>query len=125
MRAHAQRFGAEVLPGRSVANICTMNSFKVVNTESGDEYCADSVLVATGSRYRRQTVPGEDDLIGAGIHFFTICDGVFYKGEEMLVIGGDDSGSLEGLFLTKFTTEITILEVGERPRAQPDTPGTG
>ena len=70
-------------------------------------------LVATGSRNRRLNVPGEEDLIGAGIHFCATCDGPFYKGEEMLVVGGFE----EGLFLTKFETKVTILEVGDTPRA--------
>ncbi|MDP6454958.1 MAG: FAD-dependent oxidoreductase, partial [SAR202 cluster bacterium] len=111
MREHAERFGVEVLPAQSVTSIGTMGNFKVVNTESGDEYCADSVLIATGSRYRRLNVPGGEDLIGAGIHFCATCDGPFYKDKELLVIGGGNSGFEEGLFLTKFGTKVTILEV--------------
>lgn len=88
-----------------------------MNTESGDDYRSDAVLVATGSRYRRLNGPGEEDLIGAGIHFCATCDGPFYKGEEMLVVGGGNSGFEEGLFLTKFETKVTILEVGDTPRA--------
>ena len=88
-----------------------------MNTESGDDYRSDAVLVATGSRYRRLNVPSEEDLIGAGIHFCATCDGPFYKGEEMLVVGGGNSGFEEGLFLTKFETKVTILEVGDTPRA--------
>ncbi len=117
MREHAERFGVEVLPAQSVTSIGTMGNFKVVNTESGDEYCADSVLIATGSRYRRLNVPGGEDLIGAGIHFCATCDGPFYKDKELLVIGGGNSGFEEGLFLTKFGTKVTILEVGDAPRA--------
>ena len=117
MREHAERFGVEILPAQSVTSVGTMGDIKVVKTESGDDYCADAVLIATGSRYRRLNVPGEDDLIGAGIHFCATCDGPFYKGEEMLVVGGGNSGFEEGLFLTKFATKITILEVGDRPRA--------
>ena len=92
-----------------------------MNTESGDAYCSDAVLIATGSRYRRLNVPGEEDPIGAGIHFCATCDGPFYKDEEMLVVGGCNSGFEEGLFLTlfltKFGTKVTILEVGDTPRA--------
>jgi thioredoxin reductase (NADPH) len=88
-----------------------------VNTESGDDYRSDAVLVATGSRYPRLNVPGEEDLIGTGIHFFATCDGPFHKDEEMLVVGGGNSGFEEGLFLTKFGTKVTILEVGDTSRA--------
>lgn len=117
MREHAERFGVEILPAQSVTSVGTLGDIKVVKTESGDDYCADAVLIATGSRYRRLNVPGEDDLIGAGIHFCATCDGPFYKDEEMLVVGGGNSGFEEGLFLTKFATKITILEVGDKPRA--------
>ena len=82
-----------------------------MNTESGDDYRSDAVLVATGSRYRRLNVPGEEDLIGAGIHFCATCDGPFF------VVRGGNSGFEEGLFLAKFGTKVTILEVGDTPRA--------
>ena len=59
-------------------------------------------------------MPGEEDFIGAGIHFCATCDGPFYKGQEMVVVGGGNSGIEEGLFLTKFATKVTVLEVQER-----------
>ena len=62
-------------------------------------------------------MPGEDDLIGAGIHFCATCDGPFYKGREVVVIGGGNSGLEEGLFLTKFATKVTVLEYAERLQA--------
>ena len=89
-------------------------SGKMISTEAGDEYCSSSVLVATGSKYRRLNVPGEEDYIGAGIHFCATCYGPFYKGQEMVVVGGGNSGIEEGLFLTKFATKITVLEVRDR-----------
>jgi thioredoxin reductase (NADPH) len=91
-----------------------MGDSKLVTTETGDEYCSDAVIIATGSRYRRLNLPGEEDLIGAGIHFCATCDGPFYKGQEMLVIGGGNSGVEEGLFLTKFATKVTIVEFADR-----------
>ena len=114
MRAHAERFGVEILPAQSVTRISVMGDYKVVVTETGDEYCADALIIATGTRYRRLNATGEEDLIGAGIHFCATCDGPFYKDQEMLVIGGGNSGVEEGLFLTKFASKVTILEVRER-----------
>ena len=71
-------------------------------------------------------VPGEDDLIGAGIHFCATCDGPFYKDQHVIVVGGGNSGVEEGLFLTKFASRVTLLERGERLRAsqvlQPELP---
>ena len=85
----------------------------MIATESGDSYCGRSVLLTPGATYRRLNVPGEDDLISAGIHICATCDGPFYNGKELVVVSGVE----EGLFLTKFATKVTILEVGDRLRA--------
>ncbi len=114
MKAQAERFGVEVLPAQSVTRISVAGMYKMVSTESGDEYCASALLLATGSRYRRLNVPGEEDLIGAGIHFCATCDGPFYNGQDMVVVGGGNSGVEEGLFLTKFANKVTVLEVRDR-----------
>ena len=76
------------------------------------------MLVATGSSYRRTGAPGEDDLIGAGIHFCATCDGPFYRGAaELMVLGGGNSGLQEGLFLTKFVDKVVVLEHNEKLQA--------
>jgi thioredoxin reductase (NADPH) len=73
------------------------------------------VLVATGASYRRLEIPGEDDYIGAGIHFCATCDGPFYKGsQEIVVIGGGNSAVAEGLHLTNFTEKVTLLVRGDK-----------
>jgi thioredoxin reductase (NADPH) len=117
MREHAERFEVEILPAQTVTSIEAQGDYKMISTESGDSYCGRSLLLTPGATYRRLNVPGEEDLIGAGIHFCATCDGPFYKGQELLVGGGGNSGVEEGLFLTKFATKVTILEVGERLRA--------
>ena len=73
--------------------------------------------MATGASYRRLGVPGEEDFIGAGVHFCATCDGPFYKGKDIVVVGGGNSGFQEGLFLTKFAKSVTIMEMGKQPRA--------
>lgn len=76
------------------------------------------MLIATGSTYRGLGVPGEDGLIGAGVHFCATCDGPFYRGaEELMVIGGGNSGLEEGLFLSQFANKIRILEYGPELKA--------
>jgi thioredoxin reductase (NADPH) len=75
------------------------------------------VLIATGARYRRLNVPGEDELIGINVHFCATCDGAFYKGKDVLVIGGGNSAFEEGLFLTRFATHVTIVYHGPQPKA--------
>ena len=114
MRAQTERFGVEVLPAQTVTGIGAEGDYRMVRTETGDEYCSKALLLVTGSRYRRLNVPGEDDLIGAGIHFCATCDGPFYKGEDMVVVGGGNSGVEEGLFLTKFANKVTVLELRDR-----------
>src|SRR4029453_13944141 len=80
-------------------------------------YHSRAALIASGSSYRRTNAPGEDDLIGAGIHFCAPCDGRFYKGaKEVLVLGGGESGLGEGLFLTQFVDKVTVVERGDRLR---------
>ena len=59
-------------------------------------------------------MPGEEDFVGAGISFCATCDGPFYKGEDLVVVGGGNSGIEEGLFLTKFANKVTVLEVRDR-----------
>ena len=117
LKAHAERFGVEILPAQEVTGLRSQGPFRIVRTESGDEYSSKAVLVATGSRYRTLGVPGEEDYIGAGIHFCATCDGPFYKGREMVVVGGGNSGMEEGLFLMKFASKITVLEAGDRLKA--------
>jgi thioredoxin reductase (NADPH) len=86
-----------------------------VETATGDHYHSRAVLIATGSTYRRTGAEGEEDLIGAGIHFCATCDGPFYKGAtELVVLGGGNSALEEGLFLTQFVDKVTIVQRGDR-----------
>ena len=114
MRAQAEGFGVEILPAQAVSRLHPAGNSWAVMTESGDEYSSGVVLIVSGSTYRRLNVPGEDDLIGAGVHFCATCDGPFYRGQDMVVVGGGNSGVEEGLFLTKFANKVTVLEVREQ-----------
>lgn len=114
----ARRYGVELLSAVGVSGIGRQGDYVVVTTEGGDEYCGQAALIATGSRYRRMGVPGEEELIGAGIHFCATCDGPFYQGaEELMVIGGGNSGLEEGLFLSRFAKKIRIIEYEPRLKA--------
>ena len=111
----AQRYGVEMLQAVSVTSITSDGEEVDVETATGDHYHARAALIATGSSYRRTDAPGEDDLIGAGIHFCATCDGPFYKGaSQLLVLGGGNSGLEEGLFLTQFVDRVTIVQRGDR-----------
>lgn len=106
----AHKFGAEILQAQDVVSIEQDGQYQCVHTADGSEYGATAVLLATGARYRRLGIPGEDDLIGSHVHFCATCDGAFYKGKKVLVVGGGNSGFEEGLFLTKFASQVDIVE---------------
>ncbi|CAG0946347.1 thioredoxin reductase (NADPH) [Anaerolineae bacterium] len=105
----ARRFGVEILQAQAVKSIFKDGRYVCVTTSDGTGYVARAVLVATGSKYRKLDVPGEDTLIGINIHFCATCDGAFYKGKEVIVVGTGNSGFEEGLFLTKFVKQVTII----------------
>jgi thioredoxin reductase (NADPH) len=112
--AHARRYGVELLSAVEVSGIRRESDCAMVTTASGDTYGADAVIVATGSRYRRLGVPGENGLLGLGVHYCATCDGPFYRGaKEIVVIGGGNSALEEALFLTTVADKVTILTRGE------------
>ena len=111
------KFGAEILQAQDVVSIEQDGQYQCVRTADGSEYGSKAVLLATGARYRRLGIPGEDDLIGVNVHFCVTCDGAFYKGKKVLVIGGGNSGFEEGLFLTRFASQVDIVEFADKAKA--------
>lgn len=109
LRAQAERFGVEILSAQEVVGVAADGAYRVVRTGDGTEYRSFAVLLALGSTYRRLGVPGEDDFIGAGVHFCATCDGAFYRGKDVLVVGGGNSAGEESIFLTKFARSVTIV----------------
>ncbi len=111
----ARRFGVEILQAVDVERLAMEEGYHEVYTSDGKHYHSRAVLIATGASYRRLDVPGEDDYIGAGIHFCATCDGPFYKGaQEIVVVGGGNSAVEEGLHLTNFAEKVTLLVRGDR-----------
>ena len=110
--AQAKRYGVELLSAVSVASVapdCDEGDL-LTTLATGQELTSHAVIVATGSTYRRLDVPGEEDLIGAGVHFCATCDGPFYKGaDELVVIGGGNSALEEGLHLSEFAKRVRVL----------------
>jgi thioredoxin reductase (NADPH) len=105
----ARRFGVEIMQ-QEVSSLQPNGDYWEVNTSDGQCYCTKAVLLATGASYRRLGIPGEDELIGINVHFCATCDGAFYKNKKVLVVGGGNSGFEEGLFLTKFASQVDIVE---------------
>lgn len=117
LRRQAERFGVELLQAQEVTAIKSHHNYHCVHTKDGGKYSAQSVLVATGSRYKRLNVLGENELIGAGIHFCATCDGPFYKDKSVAVVGGGNSAAEESLLLIKFVKHLTILVRRDRFKA--------
>ena len=111
----AKRFGVEILQAVDVEKMEMEEGYHEVYTSDGKHYHSRAVLIATGASYKRLEIPGEDDFIGAGIHFCATCDGPFYKGaKDIVVVGGGNSAVEEGLHLTNFAEKVTLLVRGDR-----------
>jgi thioredoxin reductase (NADPH) len=107
----AGRFGVELLTAMSVASLAASNGVSALTLTSGQAVSAGATLLATGTTYRRTGAPGEADLIGSGIHFCATCDGPFYKGaEEVVVLGGGNSGLEAALLLSTFAKHVTVID---------------
>ena len=117
LREQAERFGVELLQAQEIVGIHSHENYHAVQTGDGNEYSARALLIATGSRYRKLNVPGENEFMGAGVHFCATCDGPFYKDKRVAVVGGGNSAAEESLLLTKFAETVTILVRSERFRA--------
>ncbi|HEY2980196.1 MAG TPA: FAD-dependent oxidoreductase [Anaerolineales bacterium] len=113
----ARKFGVEILQAQEVTEIDREGMYLEVRTGADTHYHTKAVLLATGARYRRLGVTGEDELIGINVHFCATCDGAFYKGKKVLVVGGGNSGFEEGLFLTRFATQVDIVVNGPQAKA--------
>jgi thioredoxin reductase (NADPH) len=110
----ARRYGVELLSAVSVTSLEVDGEHLVTSLSSGQELTSSAVIVATGSQYRRLDIPGEAELIGAGVHFCATCDGPFYKGaDEVVVIGGGNSALEEGLHLSEFARRVRVVARSE------------
>ncbi len=111
----ARKFNVEILQAVDVEKLLMEDGYHEVYVSDGRHYHSRAILVATGASYRRLEIPGEEDFIGAGLHFCATCDGPFYKGaQEIVVVGGGNSAVEEGLHLTNFAEKVILLVRGDR-----------
>jgi thioredoxin reductase (NADPH) len=103
----AERFGARIEIDSAQSVDFSSRPFKIT-TDSGI-YTSDSVIIATGANPNHLNIPRENELVGRGVSYCGTCDGWFFKGKKVAVVGGGDSALEEGLFLTRFATSVTII----------------
>ena len=114
LRKQAERFGAELVAD-DVTAVDLKADPKVVTTDTGT-YLAKAVIIASGSGYRDLGVPGEKRLAGHGVSWCATCDGFFFRGQDIVVVGGGDSAMEEAMFLTRFGT-VTLVHRRDTLRA--------
>jgi len=117
MEEQAKKYGTQVVY-EEVKSLSRLDKGFSVKTSSG-EYQTGAIILATGASFRMLGAPGERELTGKGVSYCATCDGAFFKGKEVVVVGGGDSALQEGLFLTRFATKVTIIHRRDKLRASP------
>ena len=116
MKEHSENFGARYEYDLVESVDFSQGSPFLVKT-LGEEYLADAVIVTIGADPRKLGVPGEQEYIGAGVSYCGTCDGFFFRGKDIVVVGGGDSALEEGIFLTRFATSVNIIHRRDELRA--------
>lgn len=116
MKEQAEKFGTRV-EFDFVSEIVTDRHPFVVRTANGNEYLTKAIILCTGARPRYLEIPGEKPMTGHGVSYCATCDGFFFRGKDVIVVGGGDSAAEEALFLTKFASRVRILHRRDKLRS--------
>ncbi len=108
MQKQAEKFGAKILLN-DVTSVDLKSPVKRVTTDEGITYEAEAVIVSTGSKVRKLGVPGEQEYSGRGVSYCATCDGFFFRGKPITVVGGGDSAFEEAQFLSRFGSSVTLI----------------
>ncbi|WP_411978038.1 thioredoxin-disulfide reductase [Streptomyces phaeochromogenes] len=108
MRAQAEKFGAEMVDD-DIVEVDLTGDIKTVTDAAGTVHRAKTVIVATGSGYRKLNLPSEDELSGRGVSWCATCDGFFFRDRDIVVVGGGDTAMEEATFLTRFARSVTVV----------------
>ena len=118
MQMQAEHFGAR-LAYDEVTEVDFSNGSPFLIKTYSSEYLADAVVVSVGASPRHLDVPGEEEFIGRGVSYCGTCDGFFFRGKDVVVVGGGDSAMEEGLFLTRFANKVEVIHRRDELRAGP------
>ena len=113
----ATQFGAEYAYG-TVTKVELDGDLKKITTDMDETYTAKAVVIATGSDQRHLNVPGEEEFGGRGVSYCAVCDGAFFKGKHLIVVGGGDAAVEEGVYLTQLASKVTVLVRRDEPIIQ-------
>ena len=117
MEAHAKAMGCEII-GDIINNLDLSQRPFIAKGDSGAVYTADAVILATGARAKWLGLPSEEKFKGFGVSACATCDGFFYRGQEIVVIGGGNTAVEESLFLTNFASKVTLIHRRDELRAE-------
>ena len=117
MGAHARAMGCEII-GDIVTNLDLSKRPFTAQTDSGTVYTADTVILCTGARAKWLGLPSEERFKGFGVSACATCDGFFYRGMEIVVVGGGNTAVEEALFLTNFASKVTLIHRRDELRAE-------
>ena len=117
LMAHMKDYPIDILEHRRIEKVELRDREKLLTTSTGEKLIAPAVIVATGASWRRLNVPGETEYIGRGVAFCPHCDGPFYKGKRVAVIGGGNSGVEAAIDLAGICSKVTLLEFADELKA--------
>lgn len=117
LRNHLQNYPIDIFDNRKITEVHLLDKAKTVTVRGGEIFKAPAVIIATGASWRRLGLKDEDKYIGHGIHFCPHCDGPFYKGKNVAVIGGGNSGIEAAIDLAGICNHVTVFEFGEKMKA--------
>jgi thioredoxin reductase (NADPH) len=116
LKKQAERFGTDIRP-EEIAKVDFAQRPFTITTTAGEEHQAKAVIIATGASAKWLNIPGEKELQGKGVSACATCDGFFFRGKDIVVVGGGDSAMEEATFLTRFANKVTVIHRSESFRA--------
>lgn len=117
LKTHLLRYPVDLLEHRKIEKVEILGKQKLVTTSVGEKFLAPALIIATGASWRRLNVPGEAEYIGRGVAFCPHCDGPFYKGKHVAVVGGGNSGIEAAIDLAGICSKVTVFEFMDELKA--------